>query len=638
MIRFMTRILTRTSTRIQTRIRTRTSTRLRTRTLLLALASALLGAAGVYAAWQVAARPAARPLASLAPPDALLAIESPDFAALLKSWTDSAEQKRWLASDNYAGFVRSRLFERLSQAQDEFAATAGLDADTQFLTTVAGKNSLLAWYDIGNLEFLYITRMPAGQAAATPLLALRDKFEQRRVGAASFYVRTEEGKDGGATRTVAFAVRGDTLLLSTREDLLAGALQLMQQAPQAADRTLEHERWYAASAQAAARPPGALRMTLNLAKIVPSPYFRSYWVQQNITEMKQYAAAVCDLDRTPDGLREDRVLLPAEGAPSHPGTDLAPLLAFVPEGIGVYRATAQPTADDVLQQMEDKLLSRQPGAVSSGGTAPLAELAVTQAGASSDGSSSDAASADLTQRIDQPEPSAPSRSSQVAALRDLLRQSPPSAMMVFATATSAAPPGPAQDPVFHAARSAIALSFAAPVEVPALQRALFATLSARLSVGPAGLAWIERHEGADSWYALSGMSRFSFACRAATCVFATDEPTLRQVLSAAQGHPAGKPLPATVVAGFRHGAEREPFYALAGVLDYGVKPAGSTPDQPAAPLFFSGNLGSLSRTFADLDSEIFTEAPASNAASNGDPDQTVRQTVRQTVEYRWRHP
>jgi hypothetical protein len=39
-------------------------------------------------------------------------------------------------------------------------------------------------------------------------------------------------------------------------------------------------------------------MTLNLAAIVRSPYFRSYWVQQNITEMKQYTAALSDLYRT----------------------------------------------------------------------------------------------------------------------------------------------------------------------------------------------------------------------------------------------------------------------------------------------------------------------------------------------------
>jgi hypothetical protein len=45
-------------------------------------------------------------------------------------------------------------------------------------------------------------------------------------------------------------------------------------------------------------------MVLNLEKIVPSPYFRSYWVQRNVTEMKQYSSAVSDLYRSSQSYRE----------------------------------------------------------------------------------------------------------------------------------------------------------------------------------------------------------------------------------------------------------------------------------------------------------------------------------------------
>jgi hypothetical protein len=59
-------------------------------------------------------------------------------------------------------------------------------------------------------------------------------------------------------------------------------------------------------------------MVLNLEKIVPSPYFRSYWVQQNITDLKSYAAAVSDMFRSGSEYREERVLL--KKAPAADGT------------------------------------------------------------------------------------------------------------------------------------------------------------------------------------------------------------------------------------------------------------------------------------------------------------------------------
>ena len=69
-----------------------------------------------------------------------------------------------------------------------------------FLNQVAGKESLFAWYDIGNLEFLYITHLPANAAQQTSLFQERSKFEGRQAGADTFYVRSTSGTDGAARR------------------------------------------------------------------------------------------------------------------------------------------------------------------------------------------------------------------------------------------------------------------------------------------------------------------------------------------------------------------------------------------------------------------------------------------------------
>jgi hypothetical protein len=547
----------------------------------------VLCAAAVYATLQrLVALPA--PLAAFAPPGAMLAIESPDFASLLTSWTNSPEERRWLAGDNYAAFSRSRLFDRLGQAQDEFAATAGLAPDSKFLQQIAGKQSLLAWYDIGNLEFLYITRLPAGAAADMPLLKLRDKFEQRSVGPDVFFVRNQSDP----ARTVAFAVRGDYLLLATREDLIAEALERMQ-GP--SERSLLHEAWYASSVAAAAGKAGDLRMTLNLKSIVPSPYFRSYWIQQNITELKQYSAAVCDLYREAGEVREERVLVPNEGDSGAASGNLAGVLGYLPVGGGVYRAGAGPSVAQVVEELEDKVLGRGASAGGNGG-APVAELGTPVVG--------DAA--DLERRIDEPVVVQATRNEELAGVREAISGGGPVAMMVFSTGRSAGAG------VFAQIHSGVVVEGSGGWDVSAVEKGVSAAVR--------GGGWTAHTEGGVGWWTLDGANRLAMAVEGKVWVIATDEATLKEMLAAGRVGGSGERV-ATTVAGFDMTSERAPFVQLTTMLE---RPAAGD-GGGNTPAFFSGNIGSLVDVFGDLGSETFTESS------------TADHLVRQTVVYQWRH-
>ena len=68
-----------------------------------------------------APNPSPSSLAALMPAGPLLFIESPDLAMLVHDWENSKEKQKWLASDNYRVFSRSRLFLRLQEAQRQFA-------------------------------------------------------------------------------------------------------------------------------------------------------------------------------------------------------------------------------------------------------------------------------------------------------------------------------------------------------------------------------------------------------------------------------------------------------------------------------------------------------------------------------------
>jgi hypothetical protein len=163
---------------------------------------AWIGAAAACSAalWLIAQVQTPQPgPASLMPDGALLYLEANNFHSLLHEWDASQAKRAWLAGDDYAGFSRSRLFQRLSQAQDEFSTTATVPTDANMLGSVAGGESALALYDIGNLQFVYVTRMEEAKAEATPLWLARDKFEQRAEGAARFYLR----EDPQSNRTAA---------------------------------------------------------------------------------------------------------------------------------------------------------------------------------------------------------------------------------------------------------------------------------------------------------------------------------------------------------------------------------------------------------------------------------------------------
>ena len=223
-----------------------------------------------------------------------------------------------------------------------------------FLSQVAGNQSALALYDIGKLQFLYITRLPSANSAQSQLWQTRAKFETRKVGGATFYLR----RDPESEREVEFAVSGNYLLAGNprRSD---GRRASVDGGGSKDAHTIEAEPWWTQSV-AAAGAVGDLRMVLNLDKIVPSPYFRSYWVQQNITDMKQYAAAVSDLFRSSPEYREERVLLKktAGGATSASASDdVSDLIRLVPEGAGSYQAGECPSIESCFDPLETKILA-----------------------------------------------------------------------------------------------------------------------------------------------------------------------------------------------------------------------------------------------------------------------------------------
>jgi hypothetical protein len=483
----------------------------------------------------------------------------------------------------------------LKGASDQFAAAAGLPPDMNFLSQVSGEHSVLALYDIGNLQFLYITYLPSAKSMETTLWQSRAKFEPRSAGGMDFYLR----RDPESKREVAFAISGDYLLLATREDLMAGALQLISGKP---DLTVETEQWWAQSTGAAGQA-GDLRLVLNLGKLIPNGYFRTYWVQQNITDLSQYSAAVSDLFRSSQQYREERVLIrkKEQGQAASPDglAAAAELASFVPDNAGVYVAAANPTADSCFALLESKLLAPHLGPQPASQIAPQVQLTSGEQGGGSD----------LETRIDQALVERHVQQS-TSALQELLKRTPILASLQLQS-TARDPAG-----VFVRIHSAVVLVAASDWNETDVQSALADFVRPGLTASQLGVTWQPK----SGYQQLDGLWPLAASVRGKYLIVSDDPALLESVLSNVGRKSDRKP--AELLAGFNHQRERNTFARFAGLID---RPNGTMPNASGAdrvPQFFSGNMASLSSTLAEVSAE--------RIEVRGDGGK-----VRQTVTYEW---
>jgi hypothetical protein len=524
------------------------------------------------------------------PEGALLYVEASDFFSLLKDWNAAPERAAWIKSDDYRVFSNSRLFLRLSQASDQFAVAAGLPPDMKFLVDAAGTESAVAVYDIGNLEFLYITRLSSGDFLQSTLWQSRNKFQPRTAGGKPFFAR----KDEQSGRVVAFAVADNYLILGTREDLVAGSLELMSGSK---GRTVSQEGWYTRALSATQTRAGDLRMVLNMEKIAVTPHFRTYWIQHNITEMQSYGSAICDLYREGATYREERVILPKkqadEAALAQSAQAVTALLGAVPKDYGFYQAG--PTdAKSSLAVLEQKILTPRFGAAPTEQLAPQVQLTGGQTGAGTD----------LETRIDV-EPASHTGLNPAEGLRLQLEKADPQAMMVVQASSKNA------DGVLLRIPAVVAVAAASDWDVPSVQKAMQDMLAPGLTASQLGLQWREVKEG--GYFELDGLSPVQMAVRGKVLFVANDAALLGTVLQT-KNQPLSQP--ASYSAGFSHTRERQNFYKFSSLVDQ------RSITKDAEPQFFSQNMASFSRSFAKLDSEeIITRQ--------------TKDRIQQTVTYRW---
>ncbi len=527
--------------------------------------------------WMFAQVPANAPpdLARLVPAGPLLYLEAKNFAALLSDWNGSDEKRLWQGSDNFQVFSRSRLHLKLQQAQTEFAAAAGVPPDMDLLANVAGGQSALAIYDIGKLEFLYITRLSSDGFAGGALWKTRGNFEPRQSSGIDYYIKT----DPASKRVAAFAAAKNYVVLATREDVLANALALI--AGQSGS-PVAGEQWFDKTVREA-KAQGELRMVMDLAKLSKSPHFRSYWIQRNITEMQQYAAAIADAGRASGELHESRILLrTAEIAPAWNEAAVSELLRLAPASAGVYRAWASPSAEQAFELLRRKILEPRPAFQVASKIAPVVALDGGAVGNETE----------LETRIDEPtlETGGLNAGSELRKLLDAVQLE-----AVLEIGSSRAQP----DGVFVGTESAVALLAGADWDATPVRDAVTAAFAKLLTTDQLGVHWLARGAGANSYFELDGLQPLALATRGRILAIATSKELLEAMLAGLANQPSTQG--ARYAAAYRHSTELPNFVKMMRLIDNPLTK--QTTQDPPEPAFFSGNMASLGQALARFESE-----------------------------------
>lgn len=497
------------------------------------VAAAAVGTASV--AWLVAQGGQTNSLAPLFPGGALVYVEARDFSALLRDWNASPEKRLWLTSSNYDVFSRTRLFMRLADAQQEFAQTAGFATDMSLVNSIAGAQSAIAIYDIGELEFLYVTRLPSARILASTPFSSRNSYESRESAGIPYYVRST----AGSTRVAAFGTVDGLLFLGTRGDLVANALAL--HARRQGVTPLAQDQWFNALSQAATNP-GEVRIALNMPSLLKTPYFRSYWIQRNASQLQPFSAGVIDLHREAGQIREERILIRATQTAPASEQPVAQVIAWAPADAGLYRAWAAPSLDQVLELIRTKLVSPGAEAAAPTRTAPGSADPDAVAGSASD----------LETRIDQ-RALENAASDAVAPLRAAMANVQIQAMLHTQSSR------PAADGIFIRNDTAIALLAAS--DWPAVT-----------------IPGVEIHR------------------QGRNLVLASDAATLQRIVAQLGARPST--TSAAYAARYMHSRELAPFTRMMTQMD-----AAATQEYDSGPRFFSQNVASLGRVLERVDSQ-----------------------------------
>jgi hypothetical protein len=275
------------------------------------------------------------PLAQTMPKGALVYIQSKDLASQLQTWYSSQTHKRYFDSANYEAFTSSRLFLKFQERIQEFENTTGFSLTEQDFAKAIGGKSALALYNIGDLEFVFVTELSQASLASSILAQKGDKLQTRKYAGVIYYLKTTKS-DVGESKAFAVALVGNKAIVATSETLMQRALKNSTD-PKSEDQLVNNLVETATNAEGFISHD--VTLWLDQATLNKDRYFRNYWVHRNVKDLEGLSKGLIDLELTADKFIEHRWLFNSQITVSDKETNFGQLMQYIPSGVQFINIT-----------------------------------------------------------------------------------------------------------------------------------------------------------------------------------------------------------------------------------------------------------------------------------------------------------
>jgi len=249
-------------------------------------------------------------LPSLLPPGANLYLGFTDLAADLDRLGNSHLWGMFQGDENHEAFVRSRLWLRFQDRLTALESLVGAPLDGPSMQSMAAGTCALAFYQVGDIEFVYLAREEVAEGLLRSLGEMTGDFQTARHGDVSYRIVRDDAR--GLAR--AWPSVDGYLVVSDRERLLHESLDRIA----GSGASLADDPGFREVVEGLP-PDGDQLLYLNLASLRDDGYFRRYWLQKDRVLLERHdafgATAVWDTGQ----VSEHRLLSrEVDGAPDAP--------------------------------------------------------------------------------------------------------------------------------------------------------------------------------------------------------------------------------------------------------------------------------------------------------------------------------
>jgi hypothetical protein len=283
-------------------------------------------------------------LAKDLPNGALVYLQTDDLPQLIKLWDESKLKEDYLESQNFKEFQNSHLGIKLAERFVDFQTSIGFTLELSTLSRLAEKRAAIAIYDIGKLDFVYVSPMNKELFAITMFAQNSSTFAESTLedGTSFYQIEFKVDRERQNQKLIFANIKG-RFVLATREKLFLRTITAIKGKQRLYDEVNFKKLCEKIT-------PNLITLWVDQEKLNTDYYFKRHWLMSNVEDLQNIRAGIFDVSLDENSLMEKReFLLKVPQNPARiPPSDAKDLLNKVPENVPFYR----------LQKINEKRLGQ----------------------------------------------------------------------------------------------------------------------------------------------------------------------------------------------------------------------------------------------------------------------------------------